>query len=85
MRFKLVAFDLDGVLVKEPSAWWSLHRAFGTYGASKENLMAYEAGQIEYPEFMRRDIRLWGYSVKSRLHSRIFTRLSSVLSPSELH
>ena len=25
------------------------------------------------------------YSVKSRLHSRIFTRLSSVLSPSELH
>jgi phosphoserine phosphatase len=38
VNFKLVAFDLDGVLVEEPSAWWTLHHAFGTYEASKENL-----------------------------------------------
>lgn len=60
MKFKLIAFDLDGVLVEEPSAWWTLHLAFGTYEASKKNLQAYEAGNIDYPEFMRRDIRLWG-------------------------
>lgn len=60
MRFKLIAFDLDGVLVKEPSAWWTLHRAFGTYRESGQNLRAYEAGEIDYPEFMRRDIALWG-------------------------
>ena len=60
MKCKLVAFDLDGVLVEEPSAWWSLHHAFGSFEASKENLLAYEMGAIDYPEFMRRDIRLWG-------------------------
>jgi phosphoserine phosphatase len=60
MRIKLIAFDLDGVLVAEPSAWWTLHKAFGTYETSKENLRTYEAGNIDYPEFMRRDIRLWG-------------------------
>jgi len=60
MRFKLIAFDLDGVLVKEPSSWWTLHKAFGTYEASRENLHSYEAGKIDYPEFMRRDIHLWG-------------------------
>jgi HAD superfamily PSPase-like hydrolase len=60
LKFKLVVFDLDGVLVNEPSAWGTLHHAFGTYQASKKNLSAYEAGTIDYPEFMRRDIRLWG-------------------------
>ena len=73
MNFKLVAFDLDGVLVEEPSAWWTLHHAFGTYEASKENLRAYEADVFDYPEFMRRDIRLWGtrgiVEVKSILHN----------------
>ena len=60
MGFQLVVFDLDGVLVEEPSAWWTLHHAFGTYEASKENLYAYERSIIDYPEFMRRDINLWG-------------------------
>jgi HAD superfamily PSPase-like hydrolase len=60
VKFKLVAFDLDGVLVEEPSAWWTLHHAFGTNEASKKNLQAYEVGNIDYPEFMRRDISLWG-------------------------
>jgi phosphoserine phosphatase len=73
VNFKLVAFDLDGVLVEEPSAWWTLHHAFGTYEASKENLRAYEAGVFDYPEFMRRDIRLWGtrsiVEVKTILHN----------------
>ena len=60
MGFQLVVFDLDGVLVEEASAWWTLHHAFGTYEASKENLYAYERSIIDYPEFMRRDINLWG-------------------------
>ena len=60
MGFKLVVFDLDGVLVEEASAWWTLHHAFATYEASKENLYAYERSIIDYREFMRRDINLWG-------------------------
>jgi phosphoserine phosphatase len=60
LKFKMIVFDLDGVLVKEPSAWWTLHQAFGSYEVSKVNLRAYETGKIDYPEFMRRDISLWG-------------------------
>jgi phosphoserine phosphatase len=59
MPFRLIAFDCDGVLVKETSAWYTLHKNFGTYEAARPNLIACEAGEIDYPEFMRRDIRLW--------------------------
>jgi len=60
LKFKMVVFDLDGVLVKEPSAWWTLHQAFGSYEGSKANMQAYVTGKIDYPEFMRSDISLWG-------------------------
>lgn len=59
MRYKLVAFDMDGTLVVEDSCWGVLHRHFGTKEAARKNLEAYERGQIDYPEFMRRDIALW--------------------------
>lgn len=59
MRYKLVAFDMDGTLVVEDSCWGVLHRHFGTGEAARRNLDAYERGEIDYPEFMRRDIALW--------------------------
>jgi HAD superfamily PSPase-like hydrolase len=59
MRFKAVAFDLDGTLVNEPSSWYTIHKHFGTYDQSKKNMAAYETGEIDYQEFMRRDISLW--------------------------
>jgi phosphoserine phosphatase len=60
MRYNIIALDFDGVLVKQESAWWTLHQAFGTYKESKANLRAYRKGEIHYVEFMRRDITLWG-------------------------
>ena len=60
VRYNIVALDFDGVLVKQVSAWWTLHKAFGTYEESKSNLSAYEKGEIAYSEFMKRDISLWG-------------------------
>ena len=59
MRYKLVAFDMDGTLVEEDSCWGVLHRHFGTQEGARRNLGAYERGEIDYPEFMRRDIVLW--------------------------
>lgn len=59
MRYKLVAFDMDGTLVKEESCWWLIHRCFGTEKQARENLETWARGEIDYPEFMRRDIRLW--------------------------
>ena len=37
--FQGIAFDLDGVLVEEPSSWWTLHKAFGTYGKGGGSLL----------------------------------------------
>ena len=59
MRYKLIAFDMDGTLTEEDSCWGVLHRHFGTQEVSRRNLKAYERGEIDYPEFMRRDIALW--------------------------
>jgi len=59
MRYKLVAFDMDGTLLVEESCWGALHRHFGTSAQARKNLEAYEWGEIDYVEFMRRDISLW--------------------------
>lgn len=59
MDYKLVSFDMDGTLVEEPSCWRTIHRHFGTEEAASKNLGAWERGEIDYSEFMRRDIALW--------------------------
>lgn len=59
MRYKLVAFDMNGTLVEEDSCWGIIHRHFGTQRKASRNLKAWERGEIDYPEFMRLDIKLW--------------------------
>ncbi|MEW6592102.1 MAG: HAD-IB family phosphatase [Candidatus Hadarchaeota archaeon] len=59
MKYRLIAFDMDGTLVVEDSCWAVLHRRFGTHDAACPNVAAYERGEIDYPEFMRLDISLW--------------------------
>jgi phosphoserine phosphatase len=71
MTYKLVAFDMDGTLLTEKSCWWKLHRYFGTYNLSLENMKDYEQGRITYDEFMRRDITLW----KPRPHIKTIKRI----------
>lgn len=60
MRFRLVALDFDGVLVRQQSAWETVHKALGTERAAQRNFEDFESGEIDYAEFMRRDISLWG-------------------------
>jgi phosphoserine phosphatase len=59
-RFSLVALDFDGVLVRQESAWGTLHAAFGTEQAAERHFREFERGEFDYLEFMRRDISLWG-------------------------
>jgi phosphoserine phosphatase len=59
MKYKLVAFDLDGTLLVGKSSWWKLHQYFGTIELSLGNMKDYEEGKITYDEWMRRDIALW--------------------------
>jgi len=57
--YRLVAFDLDGTLVEQISSWKTLHRHFGTERNVAANFAAYERGEIDYVEFMRRDVAQW--------------------------
>ena len=62
--FKLVVFDLDGVLAPINSSWQYVHRAFGR--DNEENYRKYLRGEMDYQEFMRSDITLWeGATIQS--------------------
>lgn len=54
---RLVAFDMDGVLVDIVSSWVHVHRRFGVN--NDHSLAAYLRGEIDDREFIRRDIALW--------------------------
>ncbi|MFQ5710931.1 MAG: HAD-IB family phosphatase [Candidatus Geothermarchaeales archaeon] len=56
---KLIAFDLDGTLVRETSSWGKIHEHFGTVESEEKSLQEYTDGRISYEEFMRRDIDSW--------------------------
>jgi len=58
-RIELASFDMDGTLLEEDSSWVALHRFFGTSHRGKESLRLYTEGEIDYHEFMRRDISAW--------------------------
>jgi len=55
---KMVVFDMDGVLVNIDSSWRAVHRAFGV--DNEKNYQRFMRGEIDFKEFMRSDIRLWG-------------------------
>jgi phosphoserine phosphatase len=62
---KLVFFDMDGVLLDTVSSWRYIHEHFGT--TNKRSILPYLRGDIDYLEFIRRDVSLWktnGESVK---------------------
>lgn len=56
-RFDLVAFDMDGVLFDHRSSWAWIHEQYGVN--NEESFNAFVNGEIDEPEFMRRDIALW--------------------------
>ncbi len=57
MRYELVAFDLDGVIVAERSSWEWVHRHYCV--DNEESLIDFIEGRIDDMEFMRKDIALW--------------------------
>lgn len=59
MRYKLVAFDMDGTLTLGYNSWEMINRYFGAQRAAWHNFEAWDRGEISYPEFVHRDIALW--------------------------
>ena len=55
----LVAFDLDGSLVRIGSSWSWIHKLLGTLEAAKPNADLYYAGKIDYRRWADLDVQLW--------------------------
>jgi phosphoserine phosphatase len=58
-RIKLVAFDLDGVLIDGGGSWTAAHNGLGTLESSRINGEAYFSGMISFEEWAKRDVALW--------------------------
>lgn len=56
-NLRLVFFDMDGVLLDTVSSWRYIHEHFGT--TNERSIMPYLRGDIDYLEFIRRDVSLW--------------------------
>ncbi|MDR0508911.1 MAG: HAD family phosphatase [Candidatus Methanoplasma sp.] len=56
-RYDLICFDMDGVLTALRSSWHWLNLCLGI--DNDETYKAYISGEIDQPEFMRRDISQW--------------------------
>ena len=63
MKYKLICFDLDGVLVKEKSSWEFIHTHLRVdTNIRLKNIDDYSCGKIDYQTWVVRDIMLWNIS-----------------------
>ncbi|WP_297062891.1 HAD-IB family phosphatase [Thermococcus sp.] len=56
---RLIAFDVEGTLVKARSSWVELHKRFGTWEKGKEYAKLFFAGKIDYAKWAELDASLW--------------------------
>ncbi len=59
MGIKLIAFDLDGVLIDGCGSWREVHRGLGTTERAKKHADEYREGKINFDEWARKDASLW--------------------------
>ncbi|MFH1125574.1 MAG: HAD-IB family phosphatase [Candidatus Altiarchaeota archaeon] len=62
MSIKLIAFDLDGVLVEDPGSWASVHLGLGTTEKARKHEKEFYDGLINYDEWAKKDALLWSGS-----------------------
>lgn len=80
-NFKVVAFDMDGVLTKHHSSWDALHEYFEV--DNSKHLKEYLGKEIDYEEFMKKDISLWPKVKKEEL-KKIFSEIEMMPYATEL-
>jgi len=56
---KLIAFDLDGVLVDGKGSWMEVHRALGTHESAEQHAQSFFDGKITFEDWARLDTQLW--------------------------
>jgi phosphoserine phosphatase len=83
-KIKLVFFDMDGVLLDTVSSWRYIHEYFGT--TNQRSIIPYLRGDIDYLEFIRRDVSLWktnGESVKKDTIQKILYSIPFITGAGE--
>ncbi|MCD6188939.1 MAG: HAD-IB family phosphatase [Thermococcus sp.] len=70
----LIAFDLEGTLVKSKSSWVELHKKFGTWDKGKEYAERFFAGEFDYATWAKLDASLW----KGRTREEVMEWANSV-------
>jgi len=56
---KLIAFDLEGVLVDGCGSWTEVHKGLDTVKEADANAREYYDGKITFNEWAQRDVKLW--------------------------
>ncbi|MFW9832252.1 MAG: HAD family hydrolase [Candidatus Thorarchaeota archaeon] len=80
----LIAFDLDGTLVRIGSAWSWIHRLLGTLDAAKPYAEQYYAGEINYERWAQLDVKLWHGTPISRIKKAIQQELAFIPNADKL-
>ncbi|MCL2785666.1 MAG: HAD-IB family phosphatase [Methanomassiliicoccaceae archaeon] len=75
-KYKLVVFDMDGVLINYVSSWTWVHDKMDT--DNEEAFELFKAGKITEIEFIRRDIGLWTAKDKNVRLADIINALQDV-------
>lgn len=75
-KIRLIAFDLDGTLVRDRSSWRKVHEFFGTEACGDEDLSRYERGRISYLQFMENDISRWPRGISKSTVEIVLSRCS---------
>lgn len=75
-KLKLVAFDMDGVLVDTISSWKYIHDYFKTN--NEKSVKEYIEGKIDDSEFIRRDASLWVENGKLIKEERLIEILKDI-------
>lgn len=68
---RMVVFDLDGTLIEGKSSWGRVHEFFGTEQKGEDGLEKYERGEIDYAEFMKRDMSAWPAGISRSVLEKI--------------
>ncbi|ADT84193.1 HAD-IB family phosphatase [Thermococcus barophilus] len=74
MEIRLIAFDLEGTLVKSKSSWVELHKRFGTWDKGREYAERFFRGEFDYQTWADLDASLW----KGRKREEILEWANSV-------
>lgn len=64
---RLIAFDLEGTLVKSVSSWVELHKRFGTWDTGREYADLFFSGKIDYARWAELDASLWRGHTKEEI------------------